>query len=99
MPYLQRILTKFRKLGEQFTVGSHTYRGIFKILDSGTMRTYLDDVEVMGVVKPGLLLVTQADADIDVDDTITRDSRTYTVLKTSLNRIAGVAVSKVVILA
>ncbi|MCL5105529.1 MAG: hypothetical protein M1133_15650 [Armatimonadetes bacterium] len=99
MSFLSRVIKKFGSYGEQFTVGSNTYRGVFRPLDSGTMNTYLDDVEKMGVVKPGLVLTTQGDAVINVDDTITRDSRTYTVLKTSLHRIGGVAVVKVVILA
>ena len=98
MSFLSRVIKKLGSYGEQFTVGANTYRGVFKPLDSGTLHTYLDDVEAMGVVKPGLVLVTRGDAVINVNDTITRDSRTYTVLKTSLNRIGGVAVVKIVIL-
>jgi len=97
--FLDRLINKLAKVGEQFTVGANTYRGVFKSLDSGTMHVYLDDVEVMGVVRPGLLLTTRGDAVISVGDTITRDSRTYEVLKTSLHRIGGVAVVKLVILA
>lgn len=99
MSFFQRVLKGLSKLGEQFTVNGHTYRGAFKALDSGTMHTYLDDVEVMGVVRPGLLLIAQADAIINPSDTITRDGRTYTVLKTAQQRIAGAAVAKLVILA
>jgi len=99
MVIADRILKKLDKIGEQFTVNSNTYRGVFKILDTGTMRTYLDDVEVMGVVRPGLLLVTKADASVAEGDHITRDGRTYEVLKTSQHRIAGVAVVKIAILA
>ncbi len=49
-------------------------------------------------MRPGLLLVTRADASIAVNDTITRDGRTYTVLKTSLHRIGDTSVVKIVIL-
>lgn len=98
MGYLARFKKKLEKAGEQFTVNGNTYRGIFRILDSGTMRTYLDDVETMAVVRPGLLLVTQSDAAIAVDDTITRDGRTYTVLKTSNHRIGEITVVKVAVL-
>lgn len=94
-----RIIKKLDQIGEQFTVNGNTYCGVFKILDTGTMRTYLDDVEVMGVVRPGLLLVTRGDASVSVGDTITRDGRTYEVLKTSQHRIAEVAVLKIVVLA
>jgi hypothetical protein len=99
MPFLQRIKKKLTKHGEQFTVGGNTYRGIFQVLGSGTMSTYLDDIERMGVVRPGLLLVTQADAVIAVNDTITRDGRIYTVLKTSNQRIGDTIVVKIVVLA
>ena len=99
MVIADRILKKLDKIGEQFTVNGNTYHGVFKILDTGTMRTYLDDVEVMGVVRPGLLLVTEADASVAEGDNITRDGRTYEVLKTSQHRIAGVAVVKIAILA
>ena len=94
-----RIAKKLDKFGEQFTCDGNTYNGVFRILDTGTMRTYLDDVEVMGVTKPGLLLVTDPDADIEIDDTITRDGRVYTVLKLSLHRISGTPVVMIVILA
>lgn len=94
-----RTLRGLLRTGEEFTVGANTYCGVFRILDTGTMRNYLDDVELMGVTRPGLLLVTRADAQISVNDTITRDGRTYTVLKTSLHRVGGVAVVKQVVLA
>ncbi|MCX8053183.1 MAG: hypothetical protein N3B12_05195 [Armatimonadetes bacterium] len=62
MILVDRIKKKFVKHGEQFTVGSNTYRGVFQALNPGAMNTYLDDVEQMGVVRPGLMLVTQGDA-------------------------------------
>lgn len=98
MLFAHRIAKKLAKFGEQFTVNGTTCRGVFKILDSGTMRTYLDDVEVMGVVRPGLLLVTEADAPISVSDSISRDGRTFTVLKTSQHRIGDTSVVKLAIL-
>lgn len=98
MQFPERIAKKLEKHGEAFTVNSHTYRGVFRILDSGTMRTYLDDVEIMAVTRPGLLLVTVSDAVINQNDTITRDSRDYVVFKTSLHRIGGVPVVKLAIL-
>ena len=99
MPFLQRFKKKLAKHGEQFTVGGNTYRGVFQMLSSGTMSTYLDDVERMGVIRPGLLLVTQGDASIAVDDTITRDGRTYSVWKTSNHRIGDATVVKIAVLA
>jgi len=99
MGFSNRILAALQRAGEAFTLGTNTYRGIFRVLDAGTMRTYLDDVEVMGVVRPGLLLITTADVVINPNDTITRDNRTYTVLKVSTHRIGNLAVVKQAILA
>ena len=99
MLLFDRIKRKFAKHGEQFTVGVNTYRGVFQILGSGTMNSYLDDVEQMGVTKPGLMLVTQGDASIAVNDQITRDGRTYDVLKVSNHRISDTTVVKIAILA
>lgn len=99
MGFIQRIKKKLGVAGEEFTIGANTYTGVFRILDSGTLRNYLDDVEIMGVTKPGLLLVTDADTPISVSDTITRDGRNYTVLKISAHRIGGVAVVKLAVLA
>ena len=98
MQFSERIAKKLEKHGEAFTINSHTYRGIFRILDSGTMRTYLDDVEVMAATRPGLLLVTVPDAEINQYDNINRDGRDYVVFKTSLHRIGDVSVVKLVIL-
>lgn len=98
MHFLERIARKLADFGEQFTVDSVNYRGVFKALDSGTLRAYLDDVEMMGVTHPALLLITGPDVPIAVSDTITRDSRTYTVLKTALHRIGDTSVMKMVIL-
>ena len=98
MHFAERIAKKLARYGEQFTLNSATYRGIFKPLDSGTMRTYLDDVEMMGVVHPALLLVTSPDVSIGANDTITRDGRVYYVLKTSLERIGDTPVARIAIL-
>lgn len=95
----RRIDTALKRIGEAFTIRGSTCLGVFKLLDSGTMRNYLDDVEVMGVTKPGLLLVTGSSTSIVDNDTITRDGRTYTVLKTSQHRIGGVVVMRIAVLA
>ncbi len=85
--WIKRVLALFEKKGELFTLGGNSYYGVFKSLDSGTMRTYLDDIEVMAVVKPALLLVTHANVPIAINDQIVRDERTYTVLKIVKHRL------------
>ncbi|MCE5322064.1 hypothetical protein LLG46_01975 [bacterium] len=98
MSFLDRVKKKLAKYGESFTVTGGTYQGIFRMLSSSTMNTYLDDIEVLGVGHPGLLLITQGDADINVDDTLTRDGRSYTVARISQHRIGDVCVVKLAIL-
>lgn len=99
MRLTERMKKIMNRHGEQYTVGTYTYYGFFKPLDTGTMRTYLDDVEAMSVQRPGLLLITYGEAQIAVDDTITRDGRTYTVLKVFNQRADSAILAKTVILA
>jgi hypothetical protein len=99
MSFLTRIRKKLHIAGEQFTVGANTYHGVFKILDTGTMRIYLDDAEVMAVERPGLVLIADVDASIAAGNTITRDGREYYVMKVATHRIGGVAMVKIAILA
>lgn len=98
MHFAERIASKLSRFGEPFVVGGVTYKGVFKPLDSGTINVYLDDVEKMGVTHPGLFLVTAPDVPIKAQDSITRDDRTYSVLKTSLHRIGDTPVVKIAIL-
>lgn len=95
----RRIQGAMKRVGEEFACGGQTLRGVFRVLDPASMRSYLDDVELMGIDRPGLLLVIRGDAGIDVNDTITRDGRTYKVLKVFRHRFAGTTAVKTVVLA
>jgi len=69
-------------------------------LDSGSLNVYLDDVEKMGVVKPGLRLVLPGDSTVILNDTFTREGRTYTIQKAPFFDRRGIeVVSKVCIAA
>lgn len=98
MHFAERIAKKLADFGEQFTLNGASYHGIFKAADNGTLGIYLDDVEMMGVSHPALLIVTKPDVPIAVGDTITRDNRVYTVLKTAIHHIGDTAAMKMVIL-
>jgi hypothetical protein len=99
MSVLSRISRKITQHGETLMVNGVTpVKGFPQVLDTGRMRTYLDDVEVSMTTRPALLLVTSPDAAIKVDDTITRDERVYTVRKVSIERSAGQAAVKIAIL-
>jgi len=78
----------------------YSHSCIVRSLDGGTLSTYLDDVEIMGVVKPGLALTCkQSIGAVAVNDTFNRDSRSFTVLKVFLNRMGNELVTKTVIAA
>lgn len=72
---------------------------IVAALDIGTMRTYLDDVEVMGVVRPGLKLVLAGDSTVIAADVFTREGRSFEVLKIMNQTISNVVVAKVAVCA
>lgn len=98
MHFVERIAKKIERFGEQFTVNSATHKGIFRTADIGTLRTYLNDIEMMGVVHPALLLVTKPDVAINLYDTISRDGRDYSVHKTALQHIGDTPVARIAIL-
>ena len=99
MQYKERADRQFERFGEDFSInGTTPAKGFFQQLDTGRMHIYLDDTEVAMLTRPGLFLVLPADTTIAVSDTIARDGRTYTVLKTSKQRIQNTVVVQVAIL-
>ncbi|MDO8684908.1 MAG: hypothetical protein Q7N50_15700 [Armatimonadota bacterium] len=96
----KRFDEKLAAFGEDYLLnGTTPYKGFFQQLDSGRMSIYLDDTERAMLTRPALFLATSADAVIAQGNTIARDGRTYSVLKMSIQRVAGAAVAKIVILA
>ncbi len=98
MSFAERFASKLDRFGEEYTTGGNTHMGIFKLLDPGAMSLYLDDIERMGITHPALLMATKPDVVINVADTVTRNGRNYTVLKTAVHYIAGVAIVRIAIL-
>ena len=99
MLFKKRLDNKLAAFGEDFLLNGVTpLKGFFQQLDTGRMHIYLDDTEVAMLARPGLFLVTSADASMAVGATIQRDGRTYSVLKTSIQRIAGTAVARIAVL-
>ena|SRR3990167_1243116 len=89
------------RLGETITwtklngsAGSFAHTCIVRVASSGELSAFLDDVEIMGVAKPGILLVGKADLTVIINDTFTRDSLNYIVLKVFSNRLDNEVVSK-----
>ena len=79
---------KFTKLGG---VGAIFWlMGVFQPLDTGTMNTYLDNTEVLGVARPGIKAVFDAtQTAIAAADTFVRDGRTFEVLKVFYQRVSN----------
>lgn len=71
--------------------------GIVQPLDSGTMRTFLDDMESMGVARPGLKITCKGSATVIVDDEFTLDGRNFVVWKVFKHYLAGEVVAVTVI--
>jgi len=87
---LDRFTAEIARIGEDVTwtklngatVGT-VIRCVVRPLDSGNMNSFLDSVEQMGVVKPGLLVeMAGSGSSVTVGDGFTRDGRAFVVLKT-----------------
>lgn len=99
MSIKSRIERKMIKHGEGFLVNGTTAEvGFFRLMSGGELGTYLDDIEAMSVVHPALLLTTTGDAEIEANDTIERDGKTYTVYKVVTHRHEGISVTKTAVL-
>ena len=98
MLFKRRIDEKLERFGEDFTIDSNTYKGFIQQLDMGRARVYLDDTEMAGLVRPGLFIVTSATASISPNQTMVRDGVTYTVRKTSKQRLGNTVMVQFVLL-
>lgn len=100
MLYKKRMDEKLAAFGEDYLLnGSTPLKGFFQQLDTGRMHIYLDDTEVAMLTRPGLFMVTSADATLAVGNTVTREGRTFMILKTSAQQIRNTTVARIAILA
>jgi hypothetical protein len=94
----ERYKTAVTAIGETLTFSQLAGGGagsavcVVQVLDSGTMRTMLDDTEVLGLARPSLKFFAAADSGIIVDDVFARDGSNYTVLKVFVHRVRDEAV-------
>ena len=79
------------------STGTFSVVAIVQLLDSGTQRTFLDDIESMSVVHPGVKITCKGDSTVIVDDEFTFDSRNYVVWKSFKHYLAGEVVAVTVI--
>lgn len=77
--------------------GTFSVVAIVQPLDFGTQRTFLDDVEAMGVNKPGVKLTCKGDATVIADDAFTLDGRNFVVWEVFKHYLVGEVVVVTVI--
>lgn len=96
-----RVDKQIQRHGESITIspGSIAAKAIFQLFDSTRFSTYFDSIEQGSITRPALLAMIGADITVAVGNTITRDSRTYTVKKIHKVRDADTVVVKFLALA
>lgn len=83
--------------GESVTIDSVVCQVMVRVFSSGEYGTWLDDIEAMGFVHPGLYMIAKAGASLAVTDTFVREGKTYEIYKLWMHRVNGVAVYQVAI--
>ena len=93
MSYKKRADSVFDKYGEEYLINETTSaRGFFQLADYTRLYAFFDSVEQASILRPALILMTAADTSVGVDDSITRDERTYTVTKMAQIRVKDTVV-------
>jgi hypothetical protein len=99
MSLVERFTANIARVGE--TLAFTTYggvvvaanvAGICRMADSGTLRTYLDDIELLAVTHPGVLITVADTSTVAVNDVFVREGRSFVVFKVWKHRIGGVVV-------
>jgi len=75
------------------SAGTFNVPAVVGFLDGGTENVFLDDVESMGVVRPGLILRLAGDSTVAVGDMFDRDGVSdYVCVKRGLLKVANESV-------
>ncbi|MDH7481141.1 MAG: hypothetical protein QHH26_04075 [Armatimonadota bacterium] len=94
----ERAKNAFEAYGESFAIGGRPTRGVFQQLDMQRMNMFFDDIEISTITRPALIAFIPADASASIDETITRDGRTYTIKKLAKLRAKDTVVMQVILL-
>ena len=65
--------------GTDVTVNGENHKILIRLMSSGEAKTYLDDIEYMGLVKPAYIITFSSD--IKENNSFVLKKRTYTVRK------------------
>lgn len=94
-----RVDKTFDRYGESFLVnGSTAAKGFFQVLDQNRMNAYFDSIEQSAIQKPALIVMVAAGTVVSTGNTVTHDSRTYTVEKLSKLRVKDTVVMQILLL-
>lgn len=75
------------------TAGTYSVPAIVRNAESGTVNTFADDTEKMGIARPALFLIFKSASTVQSDDTFSRDGRSFIVFKVFKQRIGADIVS------
>lgn len=92
----QAIITR---LGDAFTVGGASGKGVFAVLPAPAMGTYLTDAEIGAATRPVWLATVAYDDATNASDTLTWNGAAYTVVRVVQARFRGETVARVLVLA
>ena len=93
-----RFLTLVDRLGENFTIGGVTHRGIFGILPPSVAGRYVVQAVLDASDRPFRSVYTAYDDTSDEADIVTWNSVIYTIRRVVEMRVGGVVVSRLLVL-
>ncbi len=76
-----KIKNKIIKYGTKITISGQEVSVLIRQLNTQEARNYLDDIEIMALIKPALCLVLPYDATVSDNSVFTLNSRSYTIKK------------------
>lgn len=89
----------FDRVGEEFLInGTTAAKGIIMLLDKNRMHVFFDDIEQDQFDRPALIVLAPADTPVALNNTVTRDGRTYTVTRLSKRRYRNEVVTQYILL-
>lgn len=67
--------------GTKVNINSSECRILIRLMSSGEAKTYLDDIEYMGIIKPAYFIVFSYDTPIEENSSFVLEGRNFSVKK------------------
>ncbi len=94
----ERAKSTLESYGESFAIEGRPTKGFFQHLDTQRMNMFFDDIEISTIIRPALIVFIPGDATAAVNETLSRDGRTYTIKKLAKLRAKDTVVMQVLLL-